>query len=152
MSISLFLKQACKIGTSRLYVTPNSAVIRGKTRRRMHPRKTVIARNGISKNFRQLIKILNEATDSSSGVRGEGSSRSPGLRCRKTRFYNLIKEVYSIFKKHINLCNTEVNVLFCLRGTEWVVRCRAGAGPATWFGDDQSGGPPGLTMLNVRLQ
>lgn len=117
-----FLKQARKIGTSQLLCDTefNHNLLENKMSYApsLLSRKIVFIRNGVQKKggkFCQLIKILNEAR----GVKGEG----------KTRFYIFNKKVYSIFKKHIKPCNTEVNVLFCLRWTEWVVPCGAQVTP-----------------------
>lgn len=51
-------------------------------------------------------------------VKGEAARAPFGLRVaqeEKIRLYIFNKKLYGIFKKHINRCNTEVNVLFCLR-------------------------------------
>lgn len=82
MSISLFLKQACKIGTSQLYVTWNSTIIREKTGRHAH---LLLQQNYFSqevalrkKNFGQFIKRLNEAMDGPTSIKKEEKRAEAG--------------------------------------------------------------------------
>lgn len=56
-------------------MTLNSAVIRKKTRPRVHPRcNSYHKKLDFKRVFGQLIKLLNEAMDSSSGVKGEAAT------------------------------------------------------------------------------
>lgn len=66
----------------------------------------------LEKKLSPVNKVIKEPADSSTGVKQEATWAACGGK--KIRFYILNKKVYSIFKKHINRYNTEVNVLFCL--------------------------------------
>lgn len=62
MRISLFLKQACKIGTSQLYVTWNSTITSlENTLCPLSIRKTDSFHKNLKRNFHKFIKLINEA-------------------------------------------------------------------------------------------
>lgn len=113
MSISLFLKQACKIGTSQLYVTWNSTIIREKTGRHAH---LLLQQNYFSrevalrkKKLWPVHKEIKEAMDGLTSVKNKkkksssrGSSGPNKTLVKENKILQFNKKVYGIFKKHIN--------------------------------------------------
>lgn len=82
MSISLFLKQACKIGTSQLYVTWNSTIIREKTGRHAHLllQQLLFTRSSFKKKkLWPVYKEIKEAMDGLTSVKNKKKRAAAGL-------------------------------------------------------------------------